>query len=470
MLGFARALKALSVGTILLGALVGIALPATAQPAGASGDVQQWAYGAHANLTSTWTNATGSYRLAAFFGWDVLLTQTNTSATTFEVTAQRAMALDFTLAACKVPCGGTNPSASVDYRAWESETGWANFTTAGIVYENGAAQPGLAIVNASDAVSAGVTENWSASLHALLLQRTVSGDLAVGASAHLAVAFVPALGLAPMTMSAGDVWNATSSFDSEGAWDASASYTRTPWNQTSATGSESLSGNVSGSGTVAVTGTDQGSLTLANGAATNVVGLSVQGPFALREGFLLLPDSADAFGGSSAAWSAYANGTAQAATATLDLAPHVPHVGLLASSTAFAPQPAPVSALGPQPLAGSGAPATDGASVLQAQPETVTDSQSGIGCLVAGTCPTPSLPGASTHGPALGGLVLITGLVAVGILIAVVVVERRRVPPPRHPNAGLYPPGGALSPTPPPPAAGPRGIPPPPEDPLGHLW
>lgn len=471
MLGFPLALKALSVGMILVATFVGVALPAAGQSVASASGVQQWAYGAHTNLTTSWTNATGSYQLAGFFGWDVLLTQTNTSANSFELTAQRAMALQFSLTACKIPCGTTDASASVAYRAWESETGTANFTQAGYVYENGVAQPALAIVNATDVVSGGVVENWSAALHALLLQRTVSGALNVTAGAHLAVNFSPALGLAPISSSPGDVWNASSHFEAEGGWIASAAYVRTPWNQTSLRGSGSLSGNVSGSGSVAIAGTDAGPLTLADGTATEAVSLTVFGPFALREGFLLLPVEADPFGGGGEAWSTYANGTAQAATSMLDLAGHVPHLGLLASATAFAPQPAPASALGPQPLVSPTPSATDGAGVVQAQPESVSQSQAGIGCLVAGTCPTPTIPGQTGRTNVLGGIVLVGAILAVGILVAVLIAERRRLPPPRHPNAALYPPGVALSPAPPsPPATPPRGTPPPPEDPLGHLW
>ena len=467
---FPMGLKALSVSIAVVVAALVLSPPASAAPVASTHESQQWAYGAHTNLSSTWTNGSGTYTMQGFFGWDVLLTQTNTSETTFELTANRAMALDFALSFCKNPCGSTSAVANVTYRAWETENGSANFTTNGTVYENGVAQPALALVNESDLIRGGVSEGWAATLHLLLTQRGVSGALAVSAQAHLAVAFSPALGLVPSAVSTGDVWNSSSVYAASGAWSAAAQYARTPWNQTYLSGSQGLNGSASGSGPVLLAGTDTGSVVLANGAATDGIALAIVGPFAVREGFLLVPSAADPFGGGQEAWASYSNGTARATTATLDLAARLPHAGFLASATAYAPQPASTSALGPVALSGPVPASSDGSAVVQGQPETVSGSQSGMTCLVAGNCPSQNVSGGGTvRSPLVGAVVIVGVSLVICVLVALLVVERRRVPPPRHPNAALYPPTTVPAQEP---GTRRRGTAPPPEveDPLGHLW
>lgn len=478
MFGFPPALKALSVTALLL-VTAGLALAPTAAAAPASASLpatlfsSSWAYGAHENASGTWTNSTGTYSITTFFGWDVLLTETNATHG-FALTASRAMALDFTIHYCRSPCGPSSPSAQVDYRAWESEVGSANFTTAGAVTVNGSEVPGLAISSASDVVRASVTENWSAALHGLLLDRTESGSLSVAAEAGLNVSFSPALGLLPEPVAPGEVWNASSAFTGNGSWTAVASYSKLPWNQTLEHGAESLNGSVAGSGTVGVTGVDTGPVVLADGSVTQGLALSVSGPFALREGFLLLPIASDAFGGGDAAWSDYSNGSVDASTASLDVAPNAPHLGLLASATAYAPLPAPASSLGAAALVTPVATTSQGSGVVQAQPESVAASQAGMSCLTAGNCTVPTGPGGALgRSPLLPGLVVAGALLFVVVLAIAVVAERRRLPPPRHPNALLYPPGaaGVVAQGSAPPTSGTESPPAEPApDPLDHLW
>lgn len=465
-------LKALSVAATVLAASLAVGGAALAAPTAADSTVQQWAYGAHTSVTTSWSNGTGSYALKAFFGWDVLLTETNTSATTFELSATRAMALDFDLTYCKSPCAATSTNATLNFSAFETESGFANFTTLGTVYENGVAIPAIAISNGSDQVRSGVSESWSGTVHLLVVSHTVGGHFAVTAQAHVGVAFAPALGLVPQNLSTGTTWNSSSTYTATGGWSAAAAYARTPWNGSTTSESLNLSSALGGTGPLGLVGTDTGPVQLTNGVSTSGIGFVVEGPFALREGFLFLPTSADAFGGGEAAWADYSNGSAQATTATLDLGHAATRLGLLASATAFAPQPADPSTLGTVALLPATAASPSGGAVVQGQPESVAESQSGMNCLVAGTCQSSGGPGGPGH-LLSGGLVVIVGVIVVATVLALVVVERRRIPPPTHPNAGLYPPGAAISPgaAPRPPAGAVRGAPPPPEeDPLGHLW
>src|SRR5579859_1627652 len=256
MLRFPSGLKALSVSIVVVAAALLLSPPASATTAPATEGVQQWAYGAHTNLSSTWTNGSGTYTMSGFFGWDVLLAQTNTSPTSFQVTANRAMALDFALSFCKSPCTSASAVANATYRAWETENGSANFTTVGTVYADGVAEPALALLNESDVIRGGISEGWAATLHLLLTQRGVSGAFALSAQAHLSVAFSPALGLVPSPVATGDVWNSSSVYTAAGAWSAATHYARTPWNQTYLSGSQSLNGSASGTGVVSLAGTD----------------------------------------------------------------------------------------------------------------------------------------------------------------------------------------------------------------------
>ena len=450
-------------------AVGGMALGGTAvaNPLASGSNSQQWAFGNTQSGDAAWNNASGSYSLHAFFGWHTILTQVNTSATTFQVSASRTMALNFSISYCRLSCGtGASVQGNLWYRAWETEFGSANFSTAGAVFWHGSPIPALAIVNASDRIIGNVSESWAASVHTALLSKHLEGRVSVQASAHVAVAFSPSLGLVPLSVPAESSWNSTSAFTAAGGWTAHFTFARLPFNQTPEASSGSLAGNVSADGTIGVVGFDGGPVQLSDGAATDGIGLVVSGPFHIREGFLLLPAEADAFGEGAQAWSGYTNGTAGASTSTLDFAPGGPHLGLLASSTSYAAQPSSVSTLGPKVLS-SGPAVTNGAGVLQAQPESVPAAQAGSACLLTDRCAAPTPVGNATVRILIGLAVV---AVVTAALIGAVVVERRKpITPPARLNEALYPSVAVPAVRPPNGALG-RIPPPSEEDSLAHLW
>src|SRR5579862_6055637 len=146
-----RAVLATGATAVLLLSGLGIAVPggAAATPIGSTGT--SWAYGATTNHSATWTNATGGYTgsIQAFFGWHVLLDQWNTSASTFEVEVQRTLGLDYAVQYCRPSCANPSGSANATFHAWEHETGFVNFTTAGTTYVGGSTVTALAVVNSS---------------------------------------------------------------------------------------------------------------------------------------------------------------------------------------------------------------------------------------------------------------------------------------------------------------------------------
>ncbi|HEY6237946.1 MAG TPA: hypothetical protein VIZ68_02015, partial [Thermoplasmata archaeon] len=339
--------SAIASAVLLLAGPLGLVGPASAHALAGPSPFQQWAYGAQANGSASWTNVSGGYTatLTAFFGWDVVITQTNTSETVSQLQASRTMALDLFVTYCKPTCAGAAVKANASFQAWETESGFANVTTAATVYSGGEARPAIGLLNASDRVAANLTESLDGAVHVLLSTRLVSYYLTVQAEAHAAAEFSPALGLVPIGVTPGSTWNATSAFSASGGWAAQFRYATVPLAKPPSDGSRSLSGDLAGSGTVGLSGMDLGSLTLANGDSTDAISLLVAGPFHVREGFLLLPSTSDVFGAGDQAWSPYANSTTTVATTTVDFGGRLPHVGLLASSTGYAPRPSEVSSL-----------------------------------------------------------------------------------------------------------------------------
>ncbi|MCI4360362.1 MAG: hypothetical protein L3J91_01525 [Thermoplasmata archaeon] len=371
-------------------------------------------------------------------------------------------------------------SGNVSVRAWQRQEGFANLTTNGVVTVNGTVVPALALLNVTDRTQGNVTESVYEAVHGLLNTRTTEYYFSVNASSAVSVAFAPALGIVPNTLSPGLVWNSTSTFDATGTWSAEYSYHHLPLTGTPIEFHGPISGQVTRTGTVSLHGTDLGPVVLNGGLATDAAAITIDGPFHFYEGFLLVPGNTDVAGGSSgSAWSSYQNDSAEAATGALNIGARTSHLGLLASSSSYAPQsssPSTVGAVvGSSPATtGSVAPrfapmsaGPSGGGVLQAQPESVGAAEQNSTCLVGGSCVSPL---GNAPGRALPGLlgVLVIGLLVGTIVVMAVVVERRRsTPPPVHPNAQLYPTVSV-------PAAGSRAPPRPEEssddDPLGHLW
>ncbi|MCI4355672.1 MAG: hypothetical protein L3K18_00810 [Thermoplasmata archaeon] len=476
--------RALSILVVALG-LVGIlAGPSTgllgAAPTSSAGvspalaSNQTWAYGGSnwANISGSTnsTNGSGTYSIHAFFGVQVVLTETNTSATTFELTANRTMLGAVYASYCRPNCASPIATGNLTLRAWEASLASANFTTTATVVGPHGPVPALAISNSSGRSSAVLTERATIRILSSPASHTATWNLSVQSHAEANIAFSPALGLVPNNLSATPNWSASSAFTGKGSWSAGFSFTHVPFVGSPVSASRSGNGSVAGSGNVTLLGADIGPVVLRGGISTTAIRLAVIGPFAVREGFILVPTGADLFGGSGD-WQSDSVGGATAGTDAVDFAAAGgPHPTILASSTRYDASSTSTAnqgilMAGPTPMAN---PAEGtGTQSVQAQPETAAQANVAAGCLLSGTCAGPS-----THSPGrfpAGGLIVLT-VAVVGLTVAVVGLVVARQPPrkePPTPYASLYPPG-TTGPAPPP--GRPTAPPAPADDPLGHLW
>lgn len=470
----------------LLGLAVIVAVPfsaatpvvATAAPFHST--TQQWAYGAYRSFSlhgSTGAPAAHEYSINAYFGFQVILTETNLSPNVSLVEIQRTMAIGLFEDVCAPSCASARGSANLTLRALEVGTGFANLSTAGRVYEGGHATPALAIANVSDQVSANVSTTGRLS-YTTLGGATASASFSVDESANAtaAVSFEPALGLFPLTLAAGEQWNSTSQYVSSGGWGWADHVQSTGLNGSSQSLSGSGTGSIAGNGTVYLNGSDDGAASLSDGSTVDALNLTIAGPFSVREGILILPAEADYFGTGVHAPTATNSGTAAFLGTILDVRSHSgSHFGLMASAATMNSNSGyggtgPV--LAPHAMVVSPTDQTGGVR-MQAQPESVATAQQWSQCLAGqGSC-----PGLAGVGPVRTlALLLVVSIVVVGLIASALVVDRRRqTPPAPRPNAALYPtvdaravqgpPPGAVFPRPPP------GPPVPEEpDPLGHLW
>ncbi len=431
-----------------------------------------WAYGGVRNVSFSGPSAVKgwAYQGSATYGYTVVLNQTNLTSTTFELSANRTMGASLMIRYCTPNCKSPVATVSLGYRAWESDDDWANFTTAGTVYENGVATAAIALNNSHSTLLGSLNDTAVWPQHSDLLQ--------VGVSSSASVQFAPALGLIPDSLAPGASWNATSAFSATGSYLLSYYYHHVgPLGGNVTFGPGTLSGNVGGSGNVSVIGSAAPGHVKLGGASYDDLSLEVLGPFSVREGFILVPAQVDLFGGSDESPLQNASGASTAEMTSIYARPTVGgHLGIVGSEWTFvssALNPG-VAAVLPSTAAGAGitelASGSDnvGTTTVQGVPMSVPAAQGVRGCLVTGGgCPSSGSVGAFLDSVVIVGGVLVAAVVA----SLVIVTERRRMPPPPRPYAGLYPPvvtmpgtaaaGGGQNPPPPPP---------PEDDPLSHLW
>lgn len=440
-----------------------------------------WAYGYVKTVSvGPLTAANGwTYEGNATVGYSVILNQTNTSATTFELSVQRTMGVLFFVEFCLPSCRSPSSFANLTYHAWEVTDSFANFTTQGTVLENGKAVAAVALLNTSSTVQANLTEQGHSALPpgggGALVHRSKYLSAAVSSVSN--VSFATPLGLFPLNLTSAQSWSSSSAFNASGSAAYSYYYhIAGPKGNVSKPGSGTFT--VSPSGTVTVEGSYSPQITVRFGGTTYpALRLAVVGPFSVREGFILIPSSVDLFGGSAGPWSVAQNGTATVSMSYLDAkASSGGHLGIAASSWLYrsgTTNPGDTS-LAP----GTGMNPATGAAVnpvanesIQGTPQSVAQAESGQQCLTTGAgC--PGVPGSPNARGIFGAIVVVGVVVVVAAVIALVLVtERRRVPPTVYPNANLYPPGAARA-RPSAPVRAPGSPPPPPaeEDPLDHLW
>ncbi len=461
---------AAAVALVLLMVFVSSAAPAEAGSAGpAASTAQTWAYGAIKTVAFHGISGLWTYQVSATFGFSVVITETNVSGTMYVLNVSRTMGAFF-----NVTYSRAIPSAVVHLHdhLWETVNATSNLTTAGSVTEPGGPTAAIALTGSQVAVSGGVREaaDYSA-LGLLVLSRTL--DVNVSAAANLN--FSPALGLVPLALTPGTTWNSTSDFTASGSY-AWGVYERSLLlNETYRTAG---TGAVNHSGSVTLAGTYTGANVTLQGHPYSEINYTLTGPFALREGFILIPSSANLFGSSAQPWSTNESGFTNATSPTVDVADHGfagGHLGFVASGAWFHTSSSNVAtalsggpALPGIPAATPVATDSGSSAFVQGTPESAAQAHSGAACLVTETgCPTGAVPRGL-----LGVIVVTAGVVATAALIGMAVVARRRqVPLPKYPNASLYPPGqtssGPLRPATP---LRPPVKPPTEDDPLDHLW
>jgi hypothetical protein len=438
-----------------------------------------WAYGfvKTVSVSPTYTADGWQYDGSLVIGYAVVITETNTSPTTFELSVHRTMGAAFSVEFCKPRCALPTSSANLTVRAWEDAHAWANFTTQGVVEESHVPVPAIALLNTSSTVKANLTE----AAYSVLPSGTGppvdrSTYLSAAVSSIASASFSPALGLIPLDLAPPASWEAMSAFNASGSWDYSFFFVAHAPLHNIRVGPLTGSGVVQPSGNVSVAGELLSSSEIPfGGVEFPAISLAISGPFSVREGVILLPGDADLFGSAEHPWSGNQSSATTVQMATLDAKPYVNgHFGLEASSWVFASSSSnPGTASDSVSLGSPLVPATTSlnpvaTNTIQGAPESVAQADSQTGCLTTGSGCFANAPAPRAVLVALAIGVVVAGVA--GLIAAVFVVDRRRLPPPVYPNANLYPPGAARSP-PPRPAPRPTQTPPPTEeDPLDHLW
>jgi hypothetical protein len=467
---------AVSVAVSFLTVCVPAASATAVAPATGSGGAGSavWAYGGLSSFSGVNSAGAFPYHTSVTVGAAVVLNETSPSPGVYDVNVSRTMGVILSAMFCQPSCSHPTLVGEVAYHAWETVDAQLVLTSSASVTVQGSPTPALGLVSSNLSVDAGRTRSSTVSSDGALVREV---NLSVVVSANAQTEFSPALGLLPIPLQSGEVWNSTSNFSESGSgnWSISESSLRLP--------SVSLPGqlDLNRTGSVNLSGAYSGSIKLA-GARYDQFALTLQGPFSLREGFLLVPSTSDLFGATAPGWlvsalEANATTNASVSQATVDVSGSGQsggHLGFEGSSSVW-------SSATPNPAAsdvvvGSGggetpaavAPATSSnATTVQSSPEPVPEALADQRCLAAGFgCPaSPTL-----RGP-LGGVLVIGAVIGVVMAAVVLVAERRRLPPAVYPNASLYPPssavGSAGAGTPSRPT---RPAPPADEDPLGHLW
>jgi hypothetical protein len=474
------AIAGLALIVLLAGPVTGVVsaspAPTTSDtPAASNSTGPSWAYGGslwvNASGATTALNGSATYSIHAFLGLQVLLQQVNTSATTYELTANRTMVGDVFAEYCHPSCTNPEATANLTLRASELAHASANFTTAASVEGAGGAVPALGLLNSSVHATANLAESEVVKVFGPLATHTGTTTLTVSSSADSSLAFAPALGLVPEPLSAASAWSSQSNYTGTGSWTVSYAYNHDPILGLPVSQSISYNGTVNRSGTVALVGSSGGTLLFHDGLSAEAVALRVEGPFDLREGFILVPSGGDLFG-DSGKWQPDASGATTAGTSAVDYSTSGGHPLIRGSATAYAATSSttndsvPSGSSGLLTMVQSESDATP-PGTLQAQPESYSQGLRSANCLINGDCAS----GAPSHGVPLGALVL--GVAVVGLVVVVVGLVVARQPPrkePATPYAPLYPPGSGGSVRAPPGRPPAPASPPADKDPLDHLW
>jgi hypothetical protein len=394
-----------------------------AQVGNGNGPPQQWAYGAQTWKNVTYNGTNYVYDGRAYFGWEVVLTATNTSASTTQLEADRTVGISYFVQYCSPDCGAPKVLGNLSLRAWQHQVEFANLTANATVYENGTAAVALGLSNGSDNLAAGLAEASQVVRNGVV---TRAGTLNVARQASAQVSFTPALGLVPWNAATNLSWNSTSTFSASGERQDSYNYTQTLGGQTSS-GADQSNATLARTGTESIRGRDVGNVTLRDGETSTGIALVAQGPFDLDDGLFVASHDANLFGGATQNWTIRALGASLASTSRIDLnIDRLHHVGrLLSAAATYSASDQSVGLTGGPTATGSVSTVSPNGT-LQAQPETVASAQTAAGCIV-NACGTAT---GTTPGPAnRGGVELVAAIVVVGAVgVALVLMTRPKRP------------------------------------------
>jgi len=400
---------------ILMALAVGPALAGTASAApvqlATGSPATQWAYGGQGSVTGTVTSGQNTLSWNATFGWTVIYTETNTSASTVELEEQRTVGIQIT-----TTLTGPNLSATYTYHGAETDTAFVNLTNQSTVYVNGQPVPALGIDNESVSVQASVDQSLQVTTH----DHSHSAWLNVSGAAQASVQFAPALGIIPLNLTGVNQWNSSATATPQASWNISYAWADLGWNGTTRSGQGSFTGNWTASGPVTLTGYKVNLVHVFSDHESRIaILLIVQGPVDAYDGFILVPHGFDLFGGSVQPYDADALGSASVGSGssqTLFVSNGVRGPQVTAAQTTFGAGMSAVSSLG-EPVSGLAPAANSGPSAtVTANPMSVADAQTEAACLTSGCSGAAS---AATSG-LLGVEVIALAVVAVVGTISVI--------------------------------------------------
>ena len=330
---------ALLVFGLPVGASIAAPVPSTTIPSTATSG--SWAYGHVRSISVGPLRAGGGwvYDATATLGFSVILNQVNVSETQLALSANRTMGVRLSVEYCLTACPNPSAYATLTFSAWETGDSYAHLTPAGTVQVGDLRVPALALQNASSSLVGNLTESVHRSLPSMGPNALTDRYLRATLSSALSVQFTTPLGLFPLDLplATSENWTSTSLFAARGTIDSQYLY-----QAESQVGNFSLgpitnltsftpTGAVTVNGSYSAGGPDD-SVSF-GGVTYPAFELTLSGPFAARDGFVLVPASADLFGSATQPWGGNASGESSASMAFLDArASSDGHVGIVASN------------------------------------------------------------------------------------------------------------------------------------------
>ncbi len=427
------ALMALTVVPVLAASASAAATPA----ATSAGTSSQWAYGGQGSDSGRLT--LGAYNLS----WngsatvDVVYNATNVSANITELTATRTVVVSVTAS-----YSGPNASWTYDFRAAEQDHAAAYVTNAANVslVPGGTVVPALGLINASLAANASV----AASVAGTLDGKSASAYLNASGWAKAQVALSPALGLIPLNLTGVSGWTSSSNASGSAAWNLSWSYVDHAFNGTGGSRTGDVNGTWSTATEVTLNGRVAPSSYVWNDhRARTAIGLALNGPFDLHDGFVLVPHGFDLFGGADArGLGGYGLGSADIASEYVFV-----NTGRISARSVTAAN-LTASAATPDALVGDSVAASPAVALPQASSATPTVWAQPMSPAAAEQQATCAYSGCGGGSNLLGGLVVPLAIGAVVAVAAIALIASRR---PRKGTAADVPlgaaPAGVVPPT-----------------------